>query len=122
MSEDPKTTREEDTFFAQLLAQPAKARRGFQTLKEQLGEETEETKAMFEIYHRAVTGEVSAEETASANGQLMDLLRIAGIATMCSVVPGSTLMLPLAVAGAKKMGIRLLPTAFGPSEDEDPIP
>ena len=78
----------------------------------------DETKVMLEVYRRSLTGDASDEEQEFANDQFMDLLRIAGMATFCGFIPGSTLALPLAIAGAKKMGIRLLPSAFDKETDE----
>ena len=118
MSENPNANEEEEGFFQRLMDQPAKARAGFQTLKAQLAEEKDETKVMLEVYRRSLTGDASDEEQELANDQFMDLLRIAGMATFCGFIPGSTLALPLAIAGAKKMGIRLLPSAFDKETDE----
>ena len=56
-----------------------------------------------------------------ANEQFLDLIRIAGMGTFFSIVPGSMFLLPLAIAGANKLGIRLLPSAFvhDPHSDSD---
>ncbi len=45
--------------------------------------------------------------------------------TFFTLIPGSTLLLPIAVMGASKVGIRLLPTAFNedpetPEQDDEP--
>lgn len=103
---------EQQGFLARLLAQPQRAREGFQTLKAHLAEESEETKFMLDVYRRSVAGGATEAEKKEANDQFLDLLRLAGMATFCSVVPGSFVMLPLAVVGARKMGIRLLPSTF----------
>ena len=71
---------------------------------------------MLRTYRKSLTGDATDAEQAEANAQFLDVLRIAGMATFCSFIPGSMLMLPLAIKAAKTMGIRLLPTAF---EDQD---
>ncbi len=106
------------SFTERLSAQREKARAGFERLKEHLGQEREETREMFEIYNRAMEGDATREEIKRANEQFGDLLRLAGMGTFFTLIPGSTLLLPVAVAGANKVGIRLLPSAF--SEDQDP--
>ena len=94
-----------------------KAKQGFQTLKEHLAEETDETKTMVDIYQRWMEGKATKEEMKQANEQFKDLIRIAGMGTFFGLVPGSMLLLPLAVIGANKVGIRLLPTAFMPDQE-----
>ncbi|MEE2718322.1 MAG: hypothetical protein VX727_00870 [Planctomycetota bacterium] len=106
------------SFTERLSAQREKARAGFERLKEHLGQEREETREMFEIYNRAMEGDATREEIKRANEQFGDLLRLAGMGTFFTLIPGSTLLLPVAVAGAKKVGIRLLPSSF--SEEPDP--
>ena len=106
------------SFTERLSAQREKARAGFRRLKEHLGQEREETREMFEIYNRAMEGHATKEEIQRANEQFGDILRLAGMGTFFTLIPGSTLLLPVAVAGANKVGIRLLPSAF--SEDQDP--
>ncbi len=113
------------SFMERLAAHRASAREGFQRLKEHLGQEREETREMFEIYNRAIEGNASKEEIRRANEQFGDILRLAGMGTFFTLIPGSTLLLPIAVMGASKVGIRLLPTAFNedpesPEQDDEP--
>ncbi|MDG2200559.1 MAG: hypothetical protein P8K80_05200 [Phycisphaerales bacterium] len=103
------------SFFKRVTERREKAKAGFARLKEHLGQEKEETKEMLDIYHRASEGKASKEEIHRANEQFGDLLRLAGMGTFFTLVPGSALLLPLAIYGAGKVGIRLLPSAF--SED-----
>ena len=115
---DDQEQKKNHGFFSLLHGQREKARKGFQTLKEHLAEESDETKAMLEIYHRSLEGKATKEELHEANEQFKDLVRIAGMGTFFGLVPGSMLLLPLAIAGANKMGIRLLPSSFVHKADE----
>lgn len=111
--------------FMNLIARKREqAKNGFQVLKQHLAEETDETKSMLEIYHRSLEGKATREEMKEANEQFLDLIRIAGMGTFFSIVPGSMLLLPLAIAGANKLGIRLLPSSFvhDPHSDSDTPP
>ena len=117
---DPPITDEKvkRSFTERISAQREKARVGFKQLKQHLAQEREETREMFEIYNRAMDGGATKEEIKHANDQFRDLLRLAGMGTFFTLIPGSTLLLPVAVAGANRVGIRLLPSAF--SEDQEP--
>ena len=111
--------------FMNLIArQRQKAQAGFKILNQHLAEESEETKDMLEIYHRSLEGKATHAEIKQANEQFLDLIRIAGMGTFFSIVPGSMLLLPLAIAGANKLGIRLLPSSFAhdPHSDSDTPP
>ena len=118
---DPPITDEKvkRSFIERLSAQRDKARAGFKSLREHLSQEGEETREMFEIYNRAIEGNASKEEIHRANEQFGDILRIAGMGTFFTFIPGSTLLLPVAVAGANKVGIRILPSAFSENHDPD---
>ncbi len=85
---------------------------GFHRLRDLLAAEGAQTREMAEIYTRAASGGVTREEITKANSQMMDLVRMAGMGTFFAVIPGSALLLPLAVAAAAKMGIRLLPDSW----------
>ncbi|MDA1007573.1 MAG: hypothetical protein O2800_01025 [Planctomycetota bacterium] len=96
-----------------LLRQPrAELEAGVQKLRVLLSAESVQTREMLEIYARASTGKASREEVGRANDQMMDLIRLAGLGTFFTVVPGSMLLLPLMVAAATRMGIRLLPDTW----------
>lgn len=96
-----------------LLRNPrAELEAGFLKLKVVLSKESVQSKEMMEIYARAGVGKASSQEIARANAQMMDLLRLAGMGTFFAVIPGSALLLPLAIAAASKLGIRLLPDAW----------
>lgn len=96
-----------------LLRNPrAELEAGFLKLKVVLAKESAQSKEMMEIYARAGAGKATREDIARANGQMMDLLRLAGMGTFFAVIPGSVLLLPMAVAAASKLGIRLLPDAW----------
>ena len=111
--------------FMRLIARKREqAKNGFEVLKQHLAEESDETKSMLEIYHRSLEGKATREEMKEANEQFLDLIRIAGMGTFFSIVPGSMLLLPLAIVGANKLGIRLLPSSFvhDPHSDSDTPP
>jgi hypothetical protein len=129
MSQDPPAPDQQDDegqkkhigFFGRLNEHKEKAKHGFQVLKEHIAEESDETKVMLDIYHRSLEGKASKEELREANEQFKDLLRIAGLGTLV-VLPGSLLLIPLAVAGANRLGIRLLPSSFVNKQDVEPEP
>ena len=109
-----------DGFLKRLKEHPEAARRGLLSLKDKLAEESQETAEMLRIYRRSLNASITDDERRQAHAQFLDLLRLAGMAAFCSVVPGSSLGLPFAVAGARRFGIRLLPSAFEPeSADEE---
>ena len=105
-------------FFARLHGHKEKAKHGFQLLKDHLAEESDETKSMLDIYRRSLEGKATKEELHGANEQFKDLIRIAGMGTFFGLVPGSMLLLPLAIAGANRVGIRLLPSSFVQKPDK----
>jgi len=117
--DDDGVQMEHHGFFTLLQGQKEKARRGFQALKAHLAEESDETKVMLDIYQRSLEGKATKEELHEANEQFKDLLRIAGLGTLV-VLPGSVLLIPLAIAGANRFGIRLLPSSFAKGKDHDP--
>jgi hypothetical protein len=71
-----------------------------------------QTREMMEIYGRAARGQASSADIDRANRQVGDLLRMAGLGAFFAVVPGSVLLLPLAVTAARKLGIDLLPDTW----------
>ena len=113
---DEHTVHEHAGFFDRIRKHKDKAKHGFQALKEHLAEESDETKNMVDTYQRWVEGKATQEEMKVANEQFKDLIRLAGMGTFFGLVPGSMLLLPIAVYGANKVGIRLLPSAFMPDE------
>lgn len=88
---------------------------GFHRLKDLLAAEGAQTREMAEIYARAASGGATSEQIAKANAQMLDLLRLAGLGTFFAIVPGSALLLPLAIAAAAKLGIRLMPDSWDKS-------
>jgi hypothetical protein len=85
---------------------------GFKRLRTMLVTESAQTREMMEIYGRAARGAASGTEVDRANRQFGDLLRLAGLGTFFAVVPGSALLLPLAITAARKLGIDLLPDSW----------
>ena len=116
---DEQSEKEHAGFFDRIRRHKDKAKQGFQTLKEHLAEESDETKNMVDTYQRWVEGKATQDEMKVANEQFKDLIRLAGMGTFFGLVPGSMLLLPIAVYGANKVGIRLLPSAFMPDEHAD---
>ena len=116
---DEGTEKEHAGFFERIHKHREKAKQGFQTLKEHLAQESDETKNMVDTYQRWVEGNATKDEMKVANEQFKDLIRIAGMGTFFGIVPGSMLLLPVAVYGANKLGIRLLPSAFMPDTPTD---
>ena len=114
---DAQTEKEHAGFFDRIRMHKNKAKQGFQTLKEHLAEESDETKNMVDTYQRWVEGKPQ-DEMKVANEQFKDLIRLAGVGTFFSWFE-SMLLLPIAVYGANKVGIRLLPGRFMPDEHPD---
>jgi len=94
--------------------------------------ESAQTREMMEIYGQAARGQAASADIDRANRQFGDLLRMAGLGAFFAVVPGSALLLPLAVTTARKLGIDLLPDSWeqqaglpvdgGPDEPVKPKP
>ncbi|MBM4052226.1 MAG: hypothetical protein FJ270_05730 [Planctomycetes bacterium] len=85
---------------------------GFTRLRTMLQAEGTQTREMLEIYGRATQGQASSADIDRANRQFGDLLRLAGLGAFFAVVPGSALLLPLAVTTARRLGINLLPDSW----------
>lgn len=85
---------------------------GFRRLRVVLHAESVQTRDMMEIYARAAKGAASTQEIERANHQFGDLLRLAGMGAFFAVIPGSALLLPIAVATARRLGIDLLPDSW----------
>lgn len=85
---------------------------GFKRLRTMLVTESAQTREMMEIYGRAARGQAASADIDRANRQFGDLLRMAGLGAFFAVVPGSALLLPLAVTTARKLGIDLLPDSW----------
>ena len=80
--------------------------------------ESDETKNMVDTYQRWVEGKATQDEVKVANEQFgSDPTGRHG--HVLQLVPGSMLLLPIAVYGANKVGIRLFPNAFMPDEHPD---
>lgn len=96
-----------------LLRNPrAELEAGFTRLRTMLVTESAQTRDMMEIYGRAARGQASSADIDRANRQFGDLLRMAGLGAFFAVVPGSALLLPLAVSAARRLGIDLLPDSW----------
>ena len=106
-----------------LLRNPrAELEAGFSRLRDLLSAEGVQSRRMIEIYTRATSGGASSEEIHTANQQMMDLIRLAGMGAFFAVVPGSALLLPLAIATASKLGIRLMPDSWTQRVSKGPPP
>ena len=113
---DETVKKEHASILDRIHKHRGKAKKGFQALKEHLAQESDETKNMIDTYQRWLEGKATKEEMREANEQFKDLIRIAGMGTFFGLVPGSMLLLPVAVYGANKVGIRLIPSAFLPDK------
>ena len=90
-------------------------RNKFAKLKRQLAREGNETKCMISTYRKVVCGTASEEEVDEANDQFKDLLKSVGLGGMF-ILPGGSLLIPVVVKLADKVGINLLPTSFNEEE------
>jgi hypothetical protein len=74
------------------------------------GAETSEAAAILKRY--AMGKKVSKEEMDIFRNQILDVIKILGIGIPFTVIPGSSLLLPLVIAIAKKYKIDILPSSF----------
>jgi len=87
-------------------------------LKDQLAQEGNDTKYMMAIYRKVLCGTATEEEIDTANDQFKDVLKGVGLLGLFAL-PGGSLMIPVAIKVASKLGVNLLPSAFGESESEE---
>jgi len=80
-----------------------------QKLKKQ-GQETSVAAAILKRY--AMGKKVSKEEMDIFRNQMLDVVKILGIGIPFTVIPGSSLLLPLVIAIAEKYKIDILPSSF----------
>lgn len=76
-------------------------------------EDTDEMRKVFGKYFRKE--EITKEDQELVRHQVKDLLKILGLAAIFPI-PGSILLIPLLVKGAKKVGINLMPSKFNIKE------
>jgi hypothetical protein len=75
--------------------------------------EAKETREAANIIAKYAKGEkITEEEGESLKKQFYDVLKIAGIGIPFTVIPGSSILLPLIVSVSKKKGINILPSSF----------
>lgn len=74
------------------------------------GTETSEAAAILKRY--AMGKKVSKEEMEIFRNQMLDVIKILGIGIPFTIIPGSSLLLPLVIAIAKKYKIDILPSSF----------
>ena len=86
-------------------------------LKEKLAQESSDTQYMMLVYRKVLCGTTSPEEISAANDQFKDILKGAGLIGLFAI-PGGSLIIPVAITLAKKLGINLLPSAFRKKESQ----
>ena len=74
------------------------------------GTETSEAATILKRY--AMGKKVSKEEMEIFRNQMLDVIKILGIGIPFTIIPGSSLLLPLVIAIAKKYKIDILPSSF----------
>lgn len=75
--------------------------------------ESAETSEAAQILARYTKGEeVSKEEMEKFRNQMIDVIKVIGIGIPFTVIPGSSLLLPLVIAISKKYKIDILPSSF----------
>ena len=75
--------------------------------------EAKETREAANIIAKYARGEkITEEEGESLKKQFYDVLKIAGIGIPFTLIPGSSILLPLIVSVSKKKGINILPSSF----------
>jgi SAM-dependent methyltransferase len=101
------------TWIPAVLRHPGQSlRSAFEQLRLLLADESDQTRDMLDVYRRSVTGNVTRDELQRANGQFADVLRMAGLGAFFVMVPGSMLLIPIAVKVASTVGVRILPDTF----------
>ena len=74
------------------------------------GSETSEAAIILARYAKGE--EVSKEDMDKFRNQMIDVLKILGIGIPFTIIPGSSLLLPLVISIAKKYNIDILPSSF----------
>jgi hypothetical protein len=81
--------------------------------------EARETREAYEILKKyAREGRVSEEEGEKFREQFLDILKILGIGIPFALVPGASILLPLALKLSRRHGVDLLPSSFRKKEKE----
>jgi len=73
--------------------------------------ESSQTKQMFIIYTKNLSGKASSKEIKFANNQAKDLVRAAGISGVI-LLPGTVFILPILIKLGKKFNVEILPSSF----------
>ena len=101
------------TWIPAVLRHPGHSlRSGFERPRELLEDESDQIRDMLDVYRRSVTGLVDRNDLRRANAQFADLLRMAGLGAFFVMVPGSMLIIPIAVKIGSKLDVRILPDTF----------
>ncbi len=74
------------------------------------GSETSEAAIILARYAKGE--EVSKEDMDKFRNQMIDVLKVLGIGIPFTIIPGSSLLLPLVISIAKKYNIDILPSSF----------
>ncbi len=91
-----------------------KTQKDFNTTLEKVGKvlqtEYDNSQEVLKTYQKAVTGDATANEIASANKKAVELAKAATFASMLAI-PGAVVVLPLIVDKAKEYSIDLVPAS-----------
>jgi hypothetical protein len=74
------------------------------------GNETSEAAIILSRYAKGE--EVSKEDMEKFRNQMVDVIKVLGIGVPFTIIPGSSLLLPLVLSIAKKYNIDILPSSF----------
>lgn len=74
------------------------------------GSETSEAASILARYAKG--DKVSKEDMDKFRNQMIDVIKVLGIGIPFTVIPGSSLLLPLVLSIAKKYNIDILPSSF----------
>ena len=75
-------------------------------------EGSETSEAVIILARYAKGEEVSKEDMDKFRNQMIDVLKVLGIGIPFTIIPGSSLLLPLVISIAKKYNIDILPSSF----------
>lgn len=93
---------------------------GLLSVKQNLAQESRETKVMLMTYKRFTKGQASKQEMQEAHRQFVDVIRGLGLGVL-AVLPFSPITLPFVVKLGEKIGVNVLPSAFMKDLQEEEV-
>lgn len=95
-----------------ILSRYASLKHFFKRVGYVLATEKRESKEMYRIYRRALKGEATSQEIKTANKQVIDILKVLGIATAYLLPFGATALVLALEKLAQTQGMSIFPDSF----------